>query len=165
MGYDDKNRQARFLFARLIFDESATTAQRRQDNNAEWIVRKVIVTPAFASYVSDWHFSPGLDTGDFVFFSGVTGARHDGSIADDPETQFRDAFRFLQANLGRAGLTCSDIVELTTYHMRLKIHLAAFIRVKDEFIVEPYPAWTAIGVSELITDGALVEIRAIAKRA
>ena len=36
-------------------------------------------------------------------------------------------------------------------------------RIKDEFISEPYPAWTAIGVTELITEGTLVEIRAIAK--
>jgi enamine deaminase RidA (YjgF/YER057c/UK114 family) len=28
----------------------------------------------------------------------------------------------------------------------------------------PYPAWTAIGVTELITDGTLLEIRVIAKR-
>jgi enamine deaminase RidA (YjgF/YER057c/UK114 family) len=36
--------------------------------------------------------------------------------------------------------------------------------VKDEFISPPYPAWTAIGVSELITEGVLIEIRVIAKR-
>jgi enamine deaminase RidA (YjgF/YER057c/UK114 family) len=28
-----------------------------------------------------------------------------------------------------------------------------------------YPAWTAIGVTELITEGTLLEIRVIAKRA
>jgi hypothetical protein len=38
------------------------------------------------------------------------------------------------------------------------------MKVKDEFIADPYRAWTAIGVSELITAGALVEIRAIARR-
>lgn len=33
---------------------------------------------------------------------------------------------------------------------------------KDRHLVAPYPAWSAIGVSQLITEGALVEIRAIA---
>jgi hypothetical protein len=33
---------------------------------------------------------------------------------------------------------------------------------KDRHIAAPYPAWSAIGVSQLITEGALVEIRAIA---
>jgi enamine deaminase RidA (YjgF/YER057c/UK114 family) len=127
-------------------------------------MHNVIVTPEFANYPRDWHFSPGLDTGDFVFFSGITGTRSDLSIAADPETQFREAFRILQANLVQARLAMSDVVEITTYHVELKRHLNAFMRVKDEYIAEPYPAWTAIGVSELITDGALVEIRAIAKR-
>jgi enamine deaminase RidA (YjgF/YER057c/UK114 family) len=124
----------------------------------------VIVTPEFAHYPSEWHFSPGLDTGDFVFFSGITGTRSDLSIAAEPEMQFREAFRILQANLVQARLAMSDVVEITSYHVNLRQHLNAFMKVKDEYVAEPYPAWTAVGVAELITDGALVEIRAIAKR-
>ena len=127
-------------------------------------MRKVIVTPEFASYPCDWHFSPGLDTGDFVFLSGITGTRADLSISADSEVQFREAFRILRDNLLHAGLTARNVVDLTTYHVGLEKHLRVFMKVKDEFIAEPYPAWTAIGVSELITDGVLVEIRAIAKR-
>jgi enamine deaminase RidA (YjgF/YER057c/UK114 family) len=78
--------------------------------------------------------------------------------------QFREAFRILQNNLLHAGLTTRNVVDLTTYHVGLKKHLSAFMKVRDEFIAAPYPAWTAIGVLDLITDGALVEIRAIAKR-
>jgi enamine deaminase RidA (YjgF/YER057c/UK114 family) len=127
-------------------------------------MRKVILTPEFAHYPRDWHFSPGIDTGDFVFLSGITGTHPDNTIAADPETQFRDAFRFLRSNLLQAGIEIRNIVEITTYHVGLKQHLGAFVKVKDEFIAEPYPAWTAIGVSELLTAGALAEIRAIAKR-
>ena len=86
------------------------------------------------------------------------------SVADDPESQFRDTFRFLRANLEAADLPFDHIVEMTTYHVGLREHLDAFIKVKDEFISEPYPAWTAIGVTELITEGTLVEIRVIARR-
>ena len=125
---------------------------------------QVIVTRAFSHYPRDWHFSPGLDTGDFVFFSGLTGTHPDSSLAEDPETQFRDAFAFLRANLAEAGLGFEHVVEMTTYHVNLRKHLDLFIKVKDEFIAEPFPAWTAIGVSELITPGALAEIRVIAKR-
>jgi enamine deaminase RidA (YjgF/YER057c/UK114 family) len=131
---------------------------------SEAIMRRVVVTPEFSHYPADWHFSPGLDTGDFVFFSGVTGTRPDSSIAEDPETQFRDAFKFLEANLAQAGLGFHHVVEMTTYHVNLRQHLDAFVKVKDELIADPYPAWTAIGVSELITPEALVEIRIIAKR-
>lgn len=127
-------------------------------------MRKVIVTRDFANYPRDWHLSPGLDTGDFVFFSGITGVRPDMSVAEDAEAQFRDTFGFLKGNLAEAGLDFSHIVEMTTYHVELRRHLDTFIKVKDEVIGEPYPAWTAIGITELITPGTLVEIRAIAKR-
>ena len=127
-------------------------------------MKKVIVTPEFAHYPRDWHFSPGRDTGDFVFFAGITGTHADLTVATNVEAQFREAFRILMSNLAQAGLDASNVVEITTYHVDLKQHLSSFMKVKDEFISEPYPAWTAIGVSELISDGALVEIRAIAKR-
>lgn len=51
---------------------------------------------------------------------------------------------------------------MTTYHVDLRQHLDAFVEVKDRHIVAPYPAWSAIGVAQLTTEGALVEIRAIA---
>ena len=126
--------------------------------------KKVIVTPEFAHFPNDWHLSPGIDDGRYVFFSGVTGTRPDLSVSSDPETQFRETFQFLKNNLAQAGLDFDDVVEMTTYHVRLKEHLDTFVKVKDEFVSHPFPAWTAIGVSELITEGTLIEIRVIAKR-
>jgi enamine deaminase RidA (YjgF/YER057c/UK114 family) len=55
-----------------------------------------------------------------------------------------------------------DVAELTSYHVDLRKHLDDFIAVKDRHIQRPYPAWSAIGVSELITPGALVELRVVA---
>ena len=127
-------------------------------------MKKVIVTPEFANFPDDWHLSPGIDDGDYVFFSGVTGTKPDLSISDDPETQFRETFEFLKKNLLQAGLDFDNVVEMTSYHVGLRKHLETFIKVKDEFISEPYPAWTAIGVAELITKGTLIEIRVIAKK-
>lgn len=123
-----------------------------------------LAPPAFAHFIEDWHFSPVLDTGAFVFFSGITGAHADLSIAADPETQIRDVFEFLQQHLAVAGLSFDDVVEMTSYHVGLREHLPVFIKVKDLYVTAPYPAWTAIGVSELITEGTIVEIRAIARR-
>jgi enamine deaminase RidA (YjgF/YER057c/UK114 family) len=36
------------------------------------------------------------------------------------------------------------------------------LRVAAEFLAEPYPAWTAVGITELFEQGALVEISCIA---
>jgi enamine deaminase RidA (YjgF/YER057c/UK114 family) len=127
-------------------------------------MRKVIVAPEFPHYPGDWHFSQAIEVGGFVFFSGITGVRPDQSVASDPPTQFRDVFRFVGMHLQAAALGFEHIVDMTTYHVDLRWHLVAFMTVKDEFIREPYPTWTAVGVSELITAGALVEARIIAKR-
>jgi enamine deaminase RidA (YjgF/YER057c/UK114 family) len=127
-------------------------------------MKKTLTAPDFAHFPSQWHLSPGLDTGEFVFFSGVTGTHPDLSVASDPETQIRDTFEFLKANLAVADLTFADVVEMTSYHVDLRQHLARFIKVKDEYVAPPYPAWTAIGVTELITKGTIVEVRVIAQR-
>lgn len=127
-------------------------------------MKRTLAAPEFAHFADDWHLSPVLESGDFLFLSGITGAGPDLTVASDPETQFRDAFRFVAANLRAAGVGLEQIVEMTSYHVGLRRHLETFIKVKDEFIRPPYPAWSAIGVTELITEGTLVEIRVIARR-
>ena len=64
--------------------------------------------------------------------------------------------------LEAAGLGFDDVLELTTFHVGLRDHLRAFLAVKDEFLQAPWPAWTAIGVSELAVPGARVEIKVTA---
>lgn len=129
-----------------------------------FLMHKMLVPHEFSQIPDQWHFAPVLDTGEFVFLSGITGVRPDLSLSEDPEIQFRDAFKFVAMHLEVAGLHFGHIVEITTYHVGLRKHLNAFMKIKDEYIRPPYPAWTAIGVTELITDGTLVEIRIIAKR-
>ncbi len=127
-------------------------------------MKKTIVPKQFSHYYNDWHFAPAVEVDKFVFFSGVTGTRPDRSISSDPETQFRDAFETVLLYLAEAGLSFNDVVDMTTYHVGLRKHLEIFKKVKDEFVKEPYPTWTAIGVAELITKAALVEIRVVACR-
>jgi enamine deaminase RidA (YjgF/YER057c/UK114 family) len=128
------------------------------------LMKKTLSPPAISHFIEDWHLSPVLDTGEFVFLSGVTGARPDLTVASDPEMQFRDAFESLRQNLAAAELTFDDVVEMTSYHVGLRGHLAIFMKVKDEYVTAPYPAWSAIGVSDLITPGTIVEVRLIARR-
>lgn len=52
---------------------------------------------------------------------------------------------------------------MTTYHVGLAGHLEEFCAVKDAFISAQYPAWTAVGISELASPGAAVEIRITAR--
>jgi enamine deaminase RidA (YjgF/YER057c/UK114 family) len=122
-----------------------------------------IVPDALRNSYTDWHFSPAIKCGNLLFISGCTGAMPNEPISHNIVDQIRQSFLKIEMSLTEVGLTLSDVVEMTTYHVGLKEQLEVFKQIKDEFINEPYPAWTAIGVSELAVDGALIEIRVIAK--
>ena len=89
----------------------------------------------------------------------VGGGDERGKIPESPEAEFRNAWNAVGAILQEAGLDFSNVFEYTTYHVGLQEHMGAFMKVRDEFISEPWPAWTAIGISELAVPGARVEIR------
>jgi enamine deaminase RidA (YjgF/YER057c/UK114 family) len=122
-----------------------------------------ITDPATAGFEDQWHFSHVVRSRGLLFLSGVTGTGTDGRVAEDPGEQFEQLFTHLRQYLNAAGASLGDVVEMTTYHVGLRTHLRAFTMVKDAYLPRPYPAWSAIGVSQLITPGALVELRAIAE--
>jgi enamine deaminase RidA (YjgF/YER057c/UK114 family) len=80
----------------------------------------------------------------------------------DPQAQFDAAFGAVRAVLQAAGTGMGNIVNMTTYHINIGTHMAVFMAVKDRHITAPWPAWTAIGVSELIIPGGLMEISVVA---
>lgn len=127
-------------------------------------MKKPIVPEDFKHYYHDWHFSPVIESDGTFYLSGVTAARKDKPISKDPGEQFHDAFYKLGVYLNAAALTYDHIVEMTTFHIDLKKHIALFSSVKDAYIKAPYPAWSAIGVSEFIPENALVEMRIVARK-
>lgn len=66
--------------------------------------------------------------------------------------------------LGEAEATWADVVEMTSYHIGLREHIDILFDVHREFVAEPYPAWTAVGVTELLSKDAVVEIAVTAVR-
>ncbi len=150
--------------------------------------RKTIVPPALRHVYDRWHFAPAVVSRGMIYCSGIIGTSPDGEAPGklalqgardtlttqqdapiaalqavrDPEAQFATAFEAIAAILDEAGADLSDVVEITTYHVEINRHMETFVRVKDRYLKPPYPAWTAIGVSELIVPGGLMEIRAVA---
>lgn len=147
-----------------------------------------IIPPALQGVYDNWHFAPAVVANGLIFCSGIIGTSPDGEApagdglagaeattaetsnelaalmaVRDPEAQFATAFEALRAILQAAGADLADLVEITTYHVDMSHHMNAFMRVKDRYIQAPYPAWTAIGVAELIVPGGLMEIRAVAQ--
>ena len=125
----------------------------------------VVVPKGQEIFYDRFHFAPAVKDRDRLFCSGVIGIGADGKCSPDPETQFKRAFESLGEVLKESGAGFADVVEITTFHVGLQQHMRTFAKVKDEFLREPYPAWTAIGITELAMPGGLVEIKAIARLA
>ena len=125
--------------------------------------KKSIVPAVWSSKYDIWHFSPAVESGGFLFVSGCTGTRPDGTISADVREQTRQAFKTIEMSLVEAGASMADVVEIVSYHVGLEEHFDDFCQVKDEFIGEPYPAWTAVGVSGLAANGAVIEVKVTAK--
>jgi enamine deaminase RidA (YjgF/YER057c/UK114 family) len=123
----------------------------------------VVIPKGQEGFYERFHFAPAVKDGDRLFCSGVIGVGADGKASPDPETQFTQAFETLSSVLTAAGAAFPDVVEMTTFHVGLQQNLGTFMRVKDKYLSEPYPAWTAIGVTELAIPGGLVEIKVIAR--
>lgn len=122
-----------------------------------------IVVPEWMQPMYDaHHFAPAVIDGDHLRCSGMMGLRPDLTLPAEPLAQFTLAFENLRGLLAEAGLTFADVVDITSYHVGLQQHIQAFGAIKDQFVAAPYPAWTAVGVTELAM-GALVEIKIVAR--
>lgn len=124
----------------------------------------VVVPKGMEIAYEQFHFSPAVRSGGLLRCSGQLGTDERFAIvSSDPEAQFVQALENVKRVLAAAKLDFSDVVEMTTFHVGLREHLATFLAVKDRYFAAPWPAWTAIGVSELAAPGALVEIRVTAR--
>ncbi len=124
--------------------------------------RRTIIPKGMEFYYERFHFAPAVRVGKTLYCSGQLGWNGQGAPPADPKAQFTLAFENLGRVLEAAGGGFEDVIELTTFHVGME-HLQTFSGVKKDFVKEPYPAWTAIGVSALAVPGALVEIRATAR--
>jgi enamine deaminase RidA (YjgF/YER057c/UK114 family) len=125
--------------------------------------RQTVTTPATQGYYDHLHFAPATRVGDTIWLSGQTG--YDPAtrtVPDGIEAQTRLAFEGIKQVLEAAGATLADIVEIVTYHIDMHRDAAGFAKVKDEYLPDNYPAWTAVGVTALAMPEFLVEIRVVA---
>jgi enamine deaminase RidA (YjgF/YER057c/UK114 family) len=118
---------------------------------------ETIIPQAMRKSYDRGHFAPAVKVGGFVFVSGVIGH------GDSAEAEFRSAWETVALVLAEAGAGLADIIDSTLYIVDLAANAATMARVKDEFIGEPYPASTWIGVASLIRPNARAEIKIMAR--
>jgi enamine deaminase RidA (YjgF/YER057c/UK114 family) len=124
--------------------------------------RQPINPPHTQVMYDNFHFSQATRVGEMIWVSGQVGIDAKLTPADGIEAQAHLAFQGLRSVLEAAGATLADVVELMTFHTDLQADAQAFGKVKDEYFPERYPAWTAVGVTQLALPGLRVEIRAVA---
>lgn len=123
--------------------------------------KNLINPPGTEKIYQSMQFSQAVCTGNMVWVSGQVGIDESGNVAEGIEAQAKAAFTNLQHVLAEAGASMEDIVELVTYHTSMK-EIGKFLKVKSGFIPKNFPAWTAVGVNELLMPELLCEIRATA---
>jgi enamine deaminase RidA (YjgF/YER057c/UK114 family) len=125
-------------------------------------VREVLVPECWADFYEETHIPAAVRVGNTIRLTGHTGETADGVFSADPECQIRQTFRNIAVTLAEAKATWSDVVEMITYHVGLLNQADATLRIAGEFLEDPYPAWTAVGVTELILPKAVIEISCVA---
>lgn len=124
---------------------------------------RALINPGSTKTMYDnFHFSQAVRAGDMVWVSGQVGIDAQMRPGKGLTEQARLAFTGLKTVMEAAGAQLSDVVELVTFHIDLRGGSREFGAVKDEFFPNNYPAWTAVGVTQLAMPELLVEIRAVA---
>lgn len=115
-----------------------------------------------------WPFSHGVaitEPSRLIVLAGQVGYDKHGPdrklAGRDVVTQTRAAFENIKTLLGAEGATLKDVVDLVVYLTDVK-DLEAAGRVAQQYLGDPPPAMTLIGVKALAFPELLVEIRAIA---
>ena len=125
-------------------------------------MRNGVLAEHWEAFYRSTHIPAAVRDGDRLYVTGHTGEDPDGNFSAEPETQIRQTFRHISATLAKAGASWTDVIELHSYHIGLQVQAEALIAVAGEFLSDPYPAWTAVGVTELFEEGALIEISCLA---
>ena len=125
------------------------------------MTKQVIHTPNAPQALGT--YSQAIGAGNTIYLSGQVGLDPATmQIVEGIEAQIHRVFRNLEAVAAAAGANLDDAVKLTVFLTDLS-HFARLNEIMAQYLKQPYPARSAVGVSQL-PRGALVEIEAILVR-
>ncbi len=125
------------------------------------MTKQVIHTPNAPQALGT--YSQAIRAGNTIYLAGQVGLDPATmQIAEGIEAQIHRVFRNLEAVAAAAGANLDDAVKLTVFLTDLS-HFARLNEIMAQYVKQPYPARSAVGVSQL-PRGALVEIEAILVR-
>jgi 2-iminobutanoate/2-iminopropanoate deaminase len=107
------------------------------------------------------HYCHVVKAGDWIWLSGMTGARADGSIPDDVVAQFEIAMNSIDTSLRAAGGRPDQVVKVQVF--MTDINERPLINpIRQRYFGEHRPASTLVEVSALVDPRMKVEIEAVA---
>ena len=109
-------------------------------------------------------YSQAIRAGTTIYLSGQIGLDPATmKVVEGIEAQIHQVFRNLRAVATASGASLDDAVKLTVFLTDLG-HFARLNEIMAQYLTQPYPARSAVGVSAL-PRGALVEIEAVLVKA
>lgn len=114
----------------------------------------------------DWYepyrISQAVRSDNTIYVSGQAGIDEAGrTVSPDFETQARQAFINIEKVLAAGGATMADIVKVNIMVTDMS-HLDTIIKLRGEYLSQPYPADTLLQVAGLAQPDWQVEIDATA---
>ncbi|NUS73552.1 MAG: RidA family protein [Corynebacteriales bacterium] len=119
------------------------------------------------STTPDWYepyaISQAIRAHGVVYVSGQAGIDENGrTVSDDFLAQGRQAFANLQRVLAETGLSLRDVVKVGIFVTDMATNLDNVIKLRREFLTEPYPADTLLEVSSLAQPDWQIEVEVTA---
>ena len=108
----------------------------------------------------DVGYTPGILASGRKFL--VVSGQGPRDVTADMETQMRQTFECIGEVLAAGGAKFENVVMVRSYFMNITRDLPIFRKVRREYLKQPYPASTAVGVTALAFPGLEIEIEAIA---
>ena len=142
--------------AALLFVPAAAHAGARQEATV-----LLSDNPGERKFQEEWGYADAVIAGDTVYLSGVVAGPRRGET--DLKLAYERAFTEMGSTLKRSGSSWDDVVDITSFHTDLTTQMPAIVAVKHKYVKAPPPAWTAIGVTRLIPDTGITEIKLVAK--
>ncbi|WP_083945797.1 RidA family protein [Actinomadura latina] len=124
------------------------------------MIERIATTP---DWYEPYRISQAVRAGGFIHVSGQAGIDEQGrTVPGGFLDQGRQAFRNVQRVLAAAGADLADVVKIGIFVRDMAADLDDVIRLRAEFLSEPYPADTLLEVSSLAQPDWRIEVEATA---
>ena len=123
------------------------------------MTKKVIPTTGVFPY-EPLGFTNCVRVGEMLYLSGIAGVDVDGKIvAPDIEAQTVQTFRNIERVLRAAGSNLDQIAQMTSFVVDLERNGFRYVEARKKILTGREYTSATIGVSALLTPGALLEVQ------